>query len=191
MKLYVAVTVFFSTSFTVAQILGLPGCSLQCFLNAMSHDGCSSITDFACHCRQPALVTEVTPCVERACNEEDQSSVSNAVVSECSSVGVPISIPPVGRGSTTESIPTTGETSAPTNGPVSPSGPVITLPTSTPTVSTSSLVGSSPSVFPSSSHISPSNPANTSPPFVGGARSSHSGGRVAGAAAAIAAGYLV
>ncbi|OJJ64632.1 hypothetical protein ASPSYDRAFT_39359 [Aspergillus sydowii CBS 593.65] len=156
----------------------------------MTHDECSNLTDFACHCRKPALVTEVTPCVQRACNEQDQTSVSNVVVTECSSVGVPISIPSVGGGSTSTSIPTTGENATPTNGPVSPSGPIVTLPTSTPIIPSSTPVGSSSSVPVSSNIVYPSNPASPLPPFLGGARPLSSGGKLAGAAAAIVAGYL-
>ncbi|KAL4996097.1 hypothetical protein BDV10DRAFT_116926 [Aspergillus recurvatus] len=196
MKLYVVVTLLVKASLTLAQGLpDVPTCSLQCFLSAMSSDGCSSLTDFSCHCRQSALVSEVTPCVQQACSEQDQSSVSNVVVTACSSVGVPISVPPVGEGTTatTESglAPTTtggeSETAAPPGGPVSPSGPVMTLPTSTdttpPTLSPSSLGASNQSSTPS--------PVSTSPPFLGGAESFRAGGKLAGAAAAIAAGYLM
>ncbi|KAL4780980.1 CFEM domain-containing protein [Aspergillus varians] len=191
MKFYQAVMVLFSTTLTLAQISGVPSCSLQCFVNAMSHDGCSSLTDFACHCRKPALVSEVTPCVERACNERDQSSVSNAVVTECSSAGVPISIPPVGGTSTTARSQATGETSSPTNGPISPSGPVVTLPTSTPPVLPSNPMSAPSSVPTLPSLVDPSTPVTTSPPFLGGVETLRSGGRLAGAAAAMAAGYLV
>ncbi|KAL6235818.1 hypothetical protein BDW75DRAFT_239792 [Aspergillus navahoensis] len=161
----------------------------------MSGDGCSSLTDFACHCRQSALVSEVTPCVEQACGEQDQSSVSNIVVTACSSVGSPISVPPVGGATTTitESgiAPTTtggeSETTAPPDGPVSPSGPVMTLPTSTDTTPPTL----SPSFPGASTQSSTLNPVSTSPPFLGGAESFRSGGKLAGAVAAIAAGYLV
>ncbi|KAL4773116.1 hypothetical protein BDW60DRAFT_206418 [Aspergillus nidulans var. acristatus] len=195
MKLYVAATLLLRASIILAQDLpDLPSCSLQCFLSAMSSDGCPSLTDFACHCRQSALVSEVSPCVEQSCNEQDQSSVSNVVMTACSSAGVPISVPPVDGAATTitESgltpTPTTGEnkTTIPPGGSVSPSGPVMTLPTSTdttpPTLSPSS---------PGASSQSTPNVISTSPPFLGGAESFHAGGRLAGAAAAIAAGYLM
>ncbi|KAL2870661.1 CFEM domain-containing protein [Aspergillus lucknowensis] len=161
----------------------------------MSHDGCSSLTDFACHCRQPALVSEVTPCVQQSCNVQDQSSVSNAVTAECSSVGVPISIPPV-TGSTTQSNPTTSEETepaAPTTGS-SPghSGPVVTLPTPNPPMSPSSTAVTSSSVAPSTSaQNSPSDSTSPSPPFVGGAVTPGPSGAFAGVAAAAVAGYLL
>ncbi|KAL4752046.1 hypothetical protein BDW72DRAFT_192375 [Aspergillus terricola var. indicus] len=161
----------------------------------MSSDGCPSLTDFACHCRQPALVSEVAPCVQQACSEQDQSSVSNVVMTACSSAGAPISVPPVGGGTTTTTesglapTPTEGENeiTTPPGGPVSPSGPVMTLPTSTdktPPVLSPSSPGAS-------SQLSTPNIISTSPPFLGGAESFRAGGRLAGAAAAIAAGYLM
>ncbi|KAL4803858.1 hypothetical protein BDV18DRAFT_144558 [Aspergillus unguis] len=74
MKLTVVVALLSSTSLTLGQGLpDLPSCSIQCFISAMSNDGCNELTDFACHCGKPSLVTEVTPCVEKACNEEEQS----------------------------------------------------------------------------------------------------------------------
>ncbi|KAF7121565.1 hypothetical protein CNMCM5793_009035 [Aspergillus hiratsukae] len=90
-----------------AQIPDLPSCSLNCFVSALSNDGCSSLTDYACHCQKPQLVSDVTPCVQSACNIADQSSVSSAVVSECSAAGHPISVPSVGTASTTTSETTT------------------------------------------------------------------------------------
>ncbi|KAL4943762.1 hypothetical protein BDV06DRAFT_129439 [Aspergillus oleicola] len=157
----------------------------------MSNDGCSSLTDFACHCARPALVDEVTPCVEQACNEQDQSSVSNAVVTECASAGVPISIPPIG-GTTvtaTESEPTETSTT-PSDGPISPSGPVMTLPTSTDVEPTpSSVPSSSIPILPS--HSGPLNSTATSPPFLGGAETLSVGGNFFGAVVAFVAGFLV
>ncbi|KAL3433520.1 hypothetical protein BDV09DRAFT_110077 [Aspergillus tetrazonus] len=196
MKLFVAATLLLRASIILAQDLpDLPSCSLQCFLSAMSNDGCPSLTDFACHCRQPALVSEVAPCVEQSCSKQDQSSVSNIVMTACSSAGVPISVPPVDGGTTTitESglapSPTGGEheTMIPPGGSVSPSGPMMTLPTSTDTTPPT-LSPSSPSA---SSQLSTPNVISTSPPFLGGAESFRAGGRLAGAAAAIAAGYLM
>ncbi|RHZ60050.1 hypothetical protein CDV55_106441 [Aspergillus turcosus] len=90
-----------------AQIPDLPSCSLNCFVSALSSDGCSSLTDYACHCQKPQLVSDVTPCVQSACNLADQSSVSSAVVSQCSAAGHPISVPPVSAASTTASETTT------------------------------------------------------------------------------------
>lgn len=61
------------TGLASAQIPNVPSCSLQCFLKSLSSDGCSDLTDFACHCTKPQLPKEITPCVEKACSEADQS----------------------------------------------------------------------------------------------------------------------
>ncbi|KAL3484861.1 hypothetical protein BJX62DRAFT_48021 [Aspergillus germanicus] len=198
MKLHQLVVFFVGVSLAHAQLIDLPQCSIQCILTAMSHDGCSSLTDFACHCRQPSLVTEVTPCVQRDCNLQDQSSVSNAVTAQCSSVGVPISIPPVTT-PTSSSNPTSisdepGITSPGTETesiPVS-SGPLMTLPTTTPaTTPASTPIGSSSSVPYSSAPTDSLNPNASPPAFHGGAEALRSKGALAGAAAAVAAGYLL
>ncbi|KAL4961748.1 CFEM domain-containing protein [Aspergillus stella-maris] len=202
MKLCTAATTLLCAGLSLAQIMDIPDCSLQCFIGAMSHDGCSSLTDFACHCARPALVNEVTPCVEQACNEQDQSAVSNAVMTECSSAGVPISIPAVGGNAPattatdteteTESQPTeTGAT--PSDGPVSPSGPIMTLPTSTDVEPTPSPtpVGSLSSIPLLPSHTGPLNSTVTSPPFIGGGNLVQAPANLIGAAIAVVAGYFV
>ena len=51
----------------------VPSCSLNCFTTALTTDGCSGLTDWACHCGKPELVDQVTPCVEKACPVADQS----------------------------------------------------------------------------------------------------------------------
>ncbi|KAL5341183.1 hypothetical protein BJX70DRAFT_396231 [Aspergillus crustosus] len=192
MKLSQALLALLSTGFGVAQIIDLPPCSLQCFLKAMSHDGCSSLTDFACHCKQPILITEVTPCVEQACNAKDQSSVSSAVVAECSSAGAPISIPPVTSTSSTQNNPAmTSQVTAPPSGSVQPSGPVVTLPTETAVTSYSTPLSSPTFLPPSGSQTGPLNATASSPPFVGGAETFHTWNKYAGAAAAIAVCYLL
>ncbi|KAJ5488572.1 GPI-anchored CFEM domain protein B [Penicillium diatomitis] len=91
-----------------AQLPNVPACSvcdtppfprytadLNCFVTALTTDGCSSLTDFACHCSKPQLVSTITPCVQKACKVPDQISVSNAVVAQCSSAGHPIVVPPI------------------------------------------------------------------------------------------------
>ncbi|CEL09455.1 hypothetical protein ASPCAL12590 [Aspergillus calidoustus] len=198
MKLYQLVISFLGVSLALAQLIDLPQCSIQCILTAMSQDGCSSLTDFACHCRQPSLVTEVTPCVQRDCNLQDQSSVSNAVTAQCSSVGVPISIPPVTT-PTSSSNPTSisnepGTTSPGTETESIPvySGPLMTMPATTPATTPSSTpIGSLSSVPCSSATTEPLNPNSSPPAFHGGAESLRSKGALAGAAAAVAAVYLL
>ncbi|KAJ5184158.1 hypothetical protein N7492_001774 [Penicillium capsulatum] len=84
-----------AASLANAQIPDVPPCSLNCFVSALSNDGCSALLDFACHCQKTELITNITPCVEKECKVADQVSVSNAVVSQCSEAGHPISISPI------------------------------------------------------------------------------------------------
>jgi hypothetical protein len=73
---------------------GLTKLQLNCFVGPLTSDGCSSLTDFACHCQKgPALLASVQPCVEGACSAADQAAAISAVESTCSAAGVPISIP--------------------------------------------------------------------------------------------------
>ncbi|OQD76706.1 hypothetical protein PENDEC_c004G00793 [Penicillium decumbens] len=100
-----------------AQLPNVPACSLNCFVSALTSDGCSTLTDFACHCQKPALVSTITPCVQKACPVADQISVSSVVVAQCSSAGHPISVPSIepttaAGTTTTESSSTPAETSA-------------------------------------------------------------------------------
>ncbi|KAJ5584899.1 GPI-anchored CFEM domain protein B [Penicillium hispanicum] len=99
-----------------AQIPNVPICSLNCFVSALSSDGCSSLIDFACHCQKPQLVSDITPCVKKACAVSDQASVSNVVVSQCSSAGYPISVPHVETNTVSGSLSFATETAAPTTG---------------------------------------------------------------------------
>ncbi|KAJ5770155.1 uncharacterized protein N7511_002206 [Penicillium nucicola] len=92
-----------------AQLPDVPACSLSCFVTALTTDGCSELTDFACHCQKTSLVSTITPCVQKACEVKDQISVSNAVVSQCSSAGHPIVVPPI---ETTSASSSAAETSA-------------------------------------------------------------------------------
>ncbi|PLN82381.1 hypothetical protein BDW42DRAFT_80174 [Aspergillus taichungensis] len=91
-----------------AQMLpDIPGCSMQCFLDALTNDGCPGLLDFGCHCQKPELVSKVTPCVKSSCGIPEQATVSNVVVKQCASAGHAISIPSVD-----EATPTATATSA-------------------------------------------------------------------------------
>ncbi|KAF2189790.1 CFEM-domain-containing protein, partial [Zopfia rhizophila CBS 207.26] len=75
------------------QLGDIPSCALNCFVDALGKDGCSSLTDFACHCTKTELIPSVTPCVQAACSADDQAKVITAVEGTCAEAGVPISIP--------------------------------------------------------------------------------------------------
>jgi len=95
----------------------IPSCALSCFVTALSSDGCSSLTDFACHCAKTTLIGTITPCVQKACDAADQATVLQDVQSTCQSAGVPISIPAsitasVSASSSSSAAPTTSAPSS-------------------------------------------------------------------------------
>ncbi|KAE8162224.1 hypothetical protein BDV40DRAFT_300566 [Aspergillus tamarii] len=148
------------TSLAAAQTIpNIPPCAASCLINALQGDGCPSITDFACHCQKPELVPKVSPCVARACPIVDQSSVSNVVVSACSSAGHPISVPNPGASTTPQATTTTTATAT---GTASPTGSM-----TIPTVSSHSSSSRKPS-----SSVASSSHASSSP----GASTHHGGG---------------
>ncbi|KAG2416754.1 hypothetical protein HFD88_007970 [Aspergillus terreus] len=120
------IAVFLAAGLAYGQLPNIPQCALQCFVTALTQDGCSQLTDFACHCQKPQLVGSVTPCVQQNCPDiNQQASVSNVVVSQCSQVGHPISVPPVKPTTTTAATTTAAPTGATTPSP-SPSPPKTT-----------------------------------------------------------------
>ncbi|PLB47524.1 CFEM-domain-containing protein [Aspergillus steynii IBT 23096] len=120
-----------------AQFDNIPQCSVQCLVDALTKDGCSQLTDFACHCQKPGLVQTVTPCVQKACTGPEQATVSSVVVEQCAKAGHPISVPPAGGAGSGSATATA--TAAPTSGSAQTTSGVMTLPT----VSSSGHAGSS------------------------------------------------
>ncbi|OQE32686.1 hypothetical protein PENFLA_c001G05875 [Penicillium flavigenum] len=108
MRLTAAIVVL-SGAIARAQLSNIPQCSLTCFTSTLSGDGCSELTDFACHCQKPGLAAEIVPCVNKACDISDRQAVSSVVESLCSGVGHPVSIPAVDT-----SVPTTTAIAVPT-----------------------------------------------------------------------------
>ncbi|KAK7563480.1 CFEM domain-containing protein [Phyllosticta paracitricarpa] len=77
MKTAVAAIALSMVSVAYSQaVTDLPNCAVNCFVQVLSNDGCSSLGDFECHCKKPGLVESVTPCVEKACSVADQESTS-------------------------------------------------------------------------------------------------------------------
>ena len=83
-----------AASLSSAQSLpSIPNCAANCFITALSSDGCASLTDFACACSKPSLAGTILPCVAQACpNVTDQQSVSQTIVDTCYNAGVPVTI---------------------------------------------------------------------------------------------------
>jgi cobalamin biosynthesis Mg chelatase CobN len=103
MKTLGAIALFASVAF--AQLPDIPTCAYQCFLTALTTDGCTQLTDFACHCQKPELITTVQPCVEKACTPDEIAKILTTVQSTCAGVGHPISIPNAGGSSSTSAPP--------------------------------------------------------------------------------------
>ncbi|QSS50780.1 proline-rich antigen [Histoplasma capsulatum var. duboisii H88] len=174
-----------AASLANAQLPDIPQCAFQCFAEALGSDGCSSVTDFACHCKVPTLPAKITPCVEAACPPQDQASVSNLVVSQCSAAGVPIVLPPVGTGSAT------GSSAQPTGAPTeSATGTPTPYPTESAPVTTPSVTeGQTPKPTGTGSYTIPT-PTGTVPPAPGaGSNLNANIGGIAAALLALAA-YL-
>ncbi|THC98661.1 hypothetical protein EYZ11_001864 [Aspergillus tanneri] len=72
MKLPLVFIAVLTAGLSNAQLGNIPRCSVNCFVNALSKDGCSELTDFSCHCQKTGLVETVTPCVRDACDQSDQ-----------------------------------------------------------------------------------------------------------------------
>lgn len=156
-----------AASLANAQLPDVPKCSLNCFVSALTSDGCSELTDFACHCQKTQLISSVTPCVQKACEVSDQISVSNVVVSQCSAAGHPISVPPIETTTSESSATETGsgsESATPTD-----SGSASATPTdsgsATPSGSATSTGATTPGATPSGSGPAGSTPAGTSTPL--------------------------
>ncbi|KGO46512.1 Extracellular membrane protein, CFEM domain, fungi [Penicillium expansum] len=142
MRLSAAIIVLAAGAIARAQLSNIPQCSLTCFTSTLSGDGCSELTDFACHCQKPGLAADIVPCINKACDVTDRQAVSSLVVSLCSGVGHPVSISGV-------------DTSAPTTTAVA------AIPT-TATSSNSTTVSSYGSGFKTSSTISAISAQSTS-----------------------------
>ncbi|KAJ4367468.1 hypothetical protein N0V83_007051 [Neocucurbitaria cava] len=94
MKTFTIATIIALASVGTAQLDNIPSCALNCFVGPLTSDGCSSLTDFACHCKKgAALLAQVQPCVQGACSSADQATTISAVESTCEQAGSPISIP--------------------------------------------------------------------------------------------------
>merc|ERR1711963_909685 len=88
MKTFTIATIVALASVGAAQLDNIPSCALNCFVGPLASDGCSSLTDFACHCKKGAqLLSQVQPCVQGACGPSDQAAATS------SAAGAPISIP--------------------------------------------------------------------------------------------------
>ncbi|PKY06114.1 CFEM-domain-containing protein [Aspergillus campestris IBT 28561] len=113
MKSLLAFASVLAAALVSAQTLpDIPGCSMQCFLDALMNDGCPGLMDFGCHCQKPELVSKVTPCVKSSCGIPEQATVSDVVMKQCASAGHAISIPPVGEATPTATATSSTDTAS-------------------------------------------------------------------------------
>ncbi|CAG8900940.1 unnamed protein product [Penicillium nalgiovense] len=181
MKFSTSLIALVAAGLASAQLPDVPACSLSCFLSALQSDGCSELLDFACHCQKTELVSSITPCVEKACEHNDQVSVSNAVVGHASS-----SVP-------AETTATPTESASESSSAVESSSAAETDSTTTGTTATGSKpVGSSSGAATSTPLVTKTDsatPSASSPAFNGAANVK---GNMAGVAAlAAAAAYVL
>ncbi|EAT77550.1 hypothetical protein HBI56_197190 [Parastagonospora nodorum] len=100
MKTFTIASIIALASVGSAQLGNIPSCALSCFIGPLGSDGCSSLTDFKCHCQKGAqLLSSVQPCVQGACSASDQASTISAVQKTCQDAGAPIEIPGAGAAS--------------------------------------------------------------------------------------------
>ncbi|OSS45638.1 hypothetical protein B5807_09488 [Epicoccum nigrum] len=155
MKTFAITSIIALASVATAQFDNIPSCALTCFIGPLTTDGCSALTDFACHCKQGAkLLATVQPCVEGACSAADKETTIAAVEKTCADAGAPIEIPDAPSASSaapssaaassivpSSAAPSSSVVSATPSGPESSSAPQATgsasaSPTATATVST-------------------------------------------------------
>ncbi|KAA8625559.1 GPI anchored CFEM domain containing protein [Pyrenophora tritici-repentis] len=88
MKSFTIASIIALASVASAQLDNIPSCALNCFIGPLTSDGCSALTDFKCHCQKGGqLLSQVQPCVEKACNPSDQAAAISAVESTCKAAG--------------------------------------------------------------------------------------------------------
>jgi len=167
-----------------AQLSAIPSCALTCLTDAIGTDGCSGLTDFKCHCSQPSLVSDVTPCVNAACSQSDIEKTITAVEKLCADAGAPITISQPAGSSTAAPSSTEAASSAPAEtSAAASSAPAVSSPAVYSSAVVTSTVASTGGVtYPSSNSTVSSAPI----PTFSGAANRVGGGLLAGAMAVVA-----
>jgi len=181
MKTFAAAVLVSLASIATAQFDNIPSCALNCFIDPLTSDGCSGLTDFACHCQKAdSLFAAVTPCVQSACPADDQATVISAVEETCASAGVTIEVPTPGA--------TSSEVVASTEAPASSAVVTSEVPASTeaassayPTSAVESSVSGIPT--PTGNGTAPTTGAPAPSQFTGAAAHATQAAGVLGAAA--------
>lgn len=162
-------------SIASAQLSAIPSCALTCLTNAIGSDGCSGLTDYKCHCSQPSLVSDVTPCVKSACSQSDIDKTIAAVEKLCADAGAPITISQSAAASSAAPSSTEAASSAP--------APAV----SSPAVYSSAVVTSTVASTGGITYSSSNSTVSSAPiPTFSGAAARVGGGLLAGAMAVVA-----
>lgn len=70
----VAGAVSLASAVPLAGILGfpeVPNCAIPPFVKILATDGCSSLSDWVCHCNQAGLAGLIAPAVKQSCGSKD------------------------------------------------------------------------------------------------------------------------
>ncbi|MCJ1363640.1 hypothetical protein MMC16_002747 [Acarospora aff. strigata] len=152
---YTAVLLAVAAVVNAQSLPTVPSCSLQCFTTALTSDGCASLTDFSCHCAKPQLVSQIQPCVAKACSSADQATVNQVVQDTCKAAGVPITLP--GSGSSSSAAASSAPaSSAPTSSAPESSAAPASSSDATPSSSVEEDSSNSSTDAPTSTEASPS-----------------------------------
>ncbi|KAF2013624.1 hypothetical protein BU24DRAFT_241830 [Aaosphaeria arxii CBS 175.79] len=68
--------------------LALPKCSLSCFINSLTSDGCANETDFKCHCEKGTMLSAADPCLRSRCSKDEQVDAMNKIRTACRATGI-------------------------------------------------------------------------------------------------------
>ncbi|KAF2653918.1 CFEM-domain-containing protein [Lophiostoma macrostomum CBS 122681] len=189
MKSFTAAAVIALASVVTAQLDNIPSCALNCFVTPLSSDGCSSLTDFACHCKKfDTLIASVTPCVQGACSTSDQQATIAAVEQTCADAGVSVSVSEPAGSSTAAASSSAGSSADSSAGSSAPASTAAssTSEASTAAASSTAVVTSTVSGAPTSSSngtVSSSAPSSSTSEFSNVAAQATQAAGILGAAA--------
>ncbi|KAJ8117456.1 hypothetical protein OPT61_g1356 [Boeremia exigua] len=191
MKTFAIASVLALATVASAQLEKIPSCAFTCFVGPLTTDGCSGLTDFACHCKQGAkLLGAVQPCVKGACSAEDEATTIEAVQTTCQEAGVPIEIPdsPSSAASAAPSTPSPSSAAPttiadPTSALQSSAASAASSAAESVASSIASAITSAVSAYPTGNGTAPTHPSSSLSEFTGAAAQATQAAGLLGAAA--------
>jgi len=87
MKFSAAIVLSLSTFAFAQSIADLPSCSISCFTTAIASSGCGA-TDTKCQCTtgKDAITKTITPCLLKACSQDDATKTATVSAQICNNV---------------------------------------------------------------------------------------------------------